>query len=97
MGDEKQTDEQTLDEATRLEQETLVPLKQLKAARTTLASAFTVVADTPVLGNLTVSAAPPLKTAKLVLPSKSKPTAINVTVAFSMKFAQKCIARVNLY
>lgn len=57
----------SLEEATRLEQGILVPVKDLKAAHATLASAFTALAASPGLGCLTVDTAPPLKTANSVI------------------------------
>ncbi|KAE8885090.1 hypothetical protein PF003_g30795 [Phytophthora fragariae] len=85
------------EEATRLVLGTLVPVKDLRAVRTTIAEAFNVLNAMPVLGSLKEIPAPPWKSTRFVILSKSRPSVLRMTEVFPEAYVKKCIAGINTH
>ncbi|KAE9062356.1 hypothetical protein PF007_g29938 [Phytophthora fragariae] len=85
------------EEATRLVLGTLVPVKDLRAVRTTIAEAFNVFNAMPVLGSLKEIPAPPWKSTRFVIFSKSRPSILRMAEVFPEAYVKKCIAGINMH
>ncbi|KAE9344007.1 hypothetical protein PR003_g8670 [Phytophthora rubi] len=85
------------EEAMRLVLGTLVPVKDLKAVRVTLAEACAVLSAMPVLGSLIQADAPQWKRTRFVILSKSRLTLLHVTEVYPLTYVKKCISGINTY